>query len=740
VSSERRIGRFVVRGELGRGGMGVVYRAEDPTLGRAVALKLLPPEISRVFHAREQLLAEARAAGVLDHPNICTVYEAGESGEGELYLAMALYEGETLAQRLERGGFTLAEAMDIATQIAQGLRAAHAVGIVHRDIKPSNVMLTRGGLVKILDFGIARAITDPDVTGPSVLGTPRYMAPEQLNGLPDLDGRVDAWALGVMLYEMVAGKAPFGGPNTQALMRAILFDDPMPAGSSADEFWKVKPIILGLLEKDRTRRLTIDQLLDRSTKPVVLPVESPQVKSLAVLPFRYIGAESDGAYFADGLTAEIITDLSKIKALRVTSWTSARRYRDTTLTARDLARELDVHYVIEGSIQRAARNLRATAHLVDATNDAELWSEKYAGTMDDVFDIQERVSEGVSKGLKVALNRESLASSARSITDGHAYDLYLRARGEIWSFTAKGPRRAIVRIDQALSIVGPNALLLATKAAAIWQMVNTGSAPLTDLVQAAQTARRALELDPQSSPALRVLALISAVQGQSKSAEDLIGRALAAAPADPETLSSACFMYTLFGDGERAIALGRRATEIDPLYALHWSALGFAFASVGRDDEAAAAVRRAFDVDAHDLPTRVIAPLILYGRGDPGALMDRVESVASPDHATAGGYAGLAHLTKAALTGDHARVTSLVTPDVQMFLSRGIHNALYGAEIFSLVGDTTRALWFLDKAAGLGLGCYPLLATHSRSLAPLRSAPGFADVLKRVEANWHTRA
>src|SRR5215510_7551807 len=223
----RHIGRFIVQSELGRGGMGVVYRAEDPTLGRAVALKLLPPEVSRNFQAREQLMAEARAAAVLDHPNICTVYDIGESTDGELYLAMALYEGQTLAHRLEQGRLTLSESTDVAIQIGQGLGAAHAIGIVHRDIKPSNIMLTRGGLVKILDFGIARAMSDPDVTGAARLGTPRYMAPEQLDGLPDLDARVDAWALGVVFFEMLAGKPPFAAETTQGLMRAIFFDPPL---------------------------------------------------------------------------------------------------------------------------------------------------------------------------------------------------------------------------------------------------------------------------------------------------------------------------------------------------------------------------------------------------------------------------------------------------------------------------------------------------------------------------------
>jgi TolB-like protein len=471
----------------------------------------------------------------------------------------------------------------------------------------------------------------------------------------------------------------------------------------------------------------------------VASAETPQPKSLVVLPFRYIGAEPDGEYFADGLTAEIITDLSKLHALRVTSWTSARRYRDSTLSARDLARELDVHYVIEGTIQRAGRDLRATAHLVDATNDAELWSEKYAGTLDDVFDIQERVSVGVSRGLKVALGRGAIPAAARSIANPQAYDLYLRARGEIWSFTATGPRRAIVRIDQALALVGPNALLLATRAAALWQIVNTGAGALSNLAEAALTARGALELDPESAPANRVLALISAMQGESTAADQLIGRALAASPADPETLSSACFFYTLFGDGDRAVALGRRATELDPLYALHWSALAFALASIGRDDDAADAVYRAFEVDPSDLPTQVIAPLILYGRGDPSAMMDRLPLAAPPDRATAGGYAGLAFLTRLALVGDRARVLALLTPDVQAFLASGIHNALYAAEVCSLVGEAGRALWFLQKSADLGLGCYPLLAKHSRSLAPLRSELEFARILGQVEASWKSR-
>jgi len=734
-----RIGRFIVQSELGRGGMGVVYRAEDPTLGRAVALKLLPPEVARNFHAREQLMAEARAAAVLDHPNICTVYDIGESSEGDLYLAMALYEGQTLSARLEQGRMTLADATDVAIQIGQGLSAAHAIGIVHRDIKPSNVMLTSGGLVKILDFGIARAMTDPDTTGPTMLGTPRYMSPEQLDGVKDLDGRVDAWSLGVLFYEMLTGTAPFDGPTTQALMRAIFFDPPAPVASDVYDFWKARPLVLGLLEKDRTRRLLIADFLKRIPRPDMSVSEPLRQQSLAVLPFQHLGTATDHEGFADGLTAEIIADLSRIRGLRVTSWTSVRRYRDATMSAPALARELDVHYVLEGSVRRAGPDLRITAHLVDSTNDSEIWSEKFAGTIDDIFDIQVRVAEAITNGLRVAFARESSGGATRPVADARAYDLYLRARGEIWSFTADGPARAIELIDQALAITGPNALLLAARATALWQLVNTGASSLGRLIEAASTARQALALDATSAPALRVLGLITAMRGETKGAADLIDRALASAPADPETLSSACFLYTLIGDSERAAALGRRATELDPLYALHWTGLGFALASLGRHDEAAAAARRAFEVDPRDLPTQAIAPLVLYGRGNLGSVVERLSESTPPGHAMAGGYAGLAHLTRAALSGDRVRVTQLVTPEAEIFLSSGLHNALYAAEIFCLVGDHPRALAFLTRAAELGLGCYPLVATHSRTLAPLRTLPGFAEALKPVEAAWRAR-
>ena len=734
--SVHRIGRFVVRGELGAGGMGVVYRAEDPALGRAVALKLLPPATARNAQAREQLLFEARAAATLDHPNICTIYEVGEASDGELYVAMALYEGQTLERRLDHGRVTLAEATDIAIQIAQGLMAAHEVGLVHRDVKPSNVMLTRGGLVKILDFGIACAVAvDPDETGYLVAGTPRYMAPEQLTHAPMIDGGADAWALGVILYEMTTGDRPFHATDTTSLTHAVLFDSPAAPGTDTPEFRRVKPLVDGLLTKDRTRRLTLAEFLARAPRPAVPATDTPRPKSLAVLPFRSLGHEPDDAAFADGLTAEIITDLSKHSGLRVTSWTSAMHYRRSELKLHDIARELDVHYVLEGTLRRAGRALRITAHLADATNDAEIWADKYSGTLDDVFDMQERVSGAIADGLSVRLGTAEIAAAARPRINPEAYDLYLRARGEIWSFTGDGTDRAIALIDQALALAGPNALLLAARATALWQRVNTGAADLMDLKDAADTAAQALALDATSVPAMRVLALIAAIRGETATARAILTRALNAAGPDPETLSSGCVFFALTGDPDRAIALGRRATDIDPLYGFHWTALALAFATVGRDAEATAAMLRAFEIGPRDLPTRAIGPLILYGRGDLAPVFERLARADADASPMTGTYARMVQLTHAAVTGDRARALGLLTPDVERFITMGLHNALYGAEIFTLIGETERALASLARSAQLGLGCTALVATHSRTLAPLRAEPGFGDILRSIAAN-----
>jgi serine/threonine protein kinase/tetratricopeptide (TPR) repeat protein len=736
--SVRQIGRFVIRHQIGSGGMGVVYRAEDTTLGRAVAVKVLPASLAKDTKARERLLSEAQAAASLDHPNICTVFEVGESPEGELYLVMALYEGQTLAARLAEGPLSPGQATDIAVQIAQGLVHAHEFGIVHRDVKPSNIFLTKGGLAKLLDFGVARHELDLQSTGTLLVGTPAYMAPEQLRNLRDLDGRTDAWALGVVYYEMLTGRRAFPADDIHALMQSIFFDEP-PA-FDRDELNAFERAVRGLLAKDRERRLTLQRFLagPRPTTPADLGVITPpQSKSLVVLPFQNIPPDPDSDYFADGLTAEIIADLSQVPALRVTSRRSAMRYKNTDRPLRQIARELDVHYVLEGSVRRAGSGLRITVSLVDATADAEIWAGKYSGTIDEVFDIQERVALAVVNGLRVRLEAGvERAARSRSIADGEAFGLYLRARNAIWRFSPEAIRQAFTWLDEAQAIVGDNALIMATRANALWQLVNLGAGGAAELADATRIARRALELDAGSVSALRVLALLSGLQGDLPMTRRYLQKAIEADPVDPESLSAACFFAALTGRGDEAVVFGNRVTEVDPLYAFHWIGLALAYVSIGDDEGAVTSALRAFELDPGNAAVRAMGPLILFNRVDRDRLVNLLGQ--SPLLPGVGGYARLAPLTRAAVLGDRDAVLAQLTPEVAGFLGIGLHNAFYVAEILALVGEGTRSLEALRRAVTFGLGCYPLISEHSRCLASVRALPGFAPIAAEVEKAWRS--
>jgi tetratricopeptide (TPR) repeat protein len=269
--------------------------------------------------------------------------------------------------------------------------------------------------------------------------------------------------------------------------------------------------------------------------------------------------------------------------------------------------------------------------------------------------------------------------------------------------------------------------------------VNTGGGDATHLAEAARTATRALDLDPASGPALRVLALTAALRGDVPAADGLFTRALEANATDPETLLSASLFYSLAGYGQRAVDLGRRATELDPLLAFHWTGLALAYACVGQDQEAAAAAAKAFEIDPRDLPTRVIGPLLIYGRGDLGPVLQLLERAAGPEDAALSRYKSLVHVTRHALAHDRARVEALITPVVEKFFQTGVHNALYGAEVFALVGDRARSLALIRRAVALGFGCHPFLAQYSRCLEPLRGEPEFQALLGEVEPIWRAR-
>jgi serine/threonine protein kinase/Flp pilus assembly protein TadD len=485
------IGHYKISEQIGTGGMGEVYLATDMTAGRKAALKLLPVRFTGDAERLTRFQQEARAVVGLNHPNILTVYEIGEDHSTH-YIASELIEGETLRQRLMRGRMELSEAVDVAIQVASALAAAHDTGIVHRDIKPENIMLRPDGYVKVLDFGIAKLaeqevpVTIPTDEAPllietnlgSILGTVRYMSPEQAYGAP-VDKGTDIWSLGVVLYEMVTGHAPFTGDTPGEVMSSILEMEPAPLTTYvAHTPAKLQQVISKTLRKDREERyrsahellvalkdlrhkLEVKAELERSTaapswlrwirSPTALvlgllvavlalalpfywhrnlPTISPPDKSIAVLPLENLSEEKENAFFADGIQDELLSNLSKIADLKVISRTSVTQYKSgVKRNLKEIAQQLGVGHVVEGNVRRAGNRVRVSVQLIDARTDTHLWAEHYERDAADVFAIQTEIAQQIADQLQAKLSpAEKAAITERPTADPVAYALYTQAK------------------------------------------------------------------------------------------------------------------------------------------------------------------------------------------------------------------------------------------------------------------------------------------------------------------------
>ncbi|MGB3862453.1 MAG: protein kinase [Candidatus Aminicenantaceae bacterium] len=576
----KTISHYKILEKIGEGGMGVVYKAEDTKLKRTVALKFLPKEFTRDKDAKDRFIQEAQAAGALDHPNICTVYEIDEV-EGQTFIVMAYIEGQDLKERIKSGLLEIKGALEIAIQVADGLKEAHENGIIHRDIKPANIILTEKGQAKIMDFGLAKLSWGVDLTKTAtIMGTAAYMSPEQAKG-EEVDHRTDIWSLGAMLYEMLTGERPFKITHDQAVLYAILNEDPVPITKIRKDIpQELEKIVKKALEKNLKKRYEdmdamLADLKSVGRKSVSTAADKP---SIAVLPFVNMSADPENEYFSDGLAEDLINALTKITVLHVVARTSSFAFKGERVDIREIGQKLNVDNLLEGSVRKVGNRVRITAQLIKVKDGYHLWSDRYDRNMEDVFAIQDEITEKIMDKLMIALDVREKPPEEHRPVNFEAYDLYLKGRYCLNRFEVD---KALAYYEQAIKKDLDYALAYVS-IAEVYTLLSTGFDILPNkdaMPKARDAAQKALELDPNLAEAYVSLGLVAlSYDWDRKATKKYFEKALELNPNSMSAHQWFEFYWTyMMADLDTATAHLKRALELDPLNFLIQVRLGFMY-------------------------------------------------------------------------------------------------------------------------------------------------------------------
>jgi serine/threonine-protein kinase len=747
------LGPYSIRDLLGAGGMGEVYRATDTRLKRDVAIKVLRERLAENSEALARFEREAQSIAALSHPNILAVHDVG-TDEGLSFVVMELLEGESLRARMERTNLSPRKSIEIARQIAGGLVAAHDRGIVHRDLKPENVFLTREGLVKILDFGLAKQEVvpfshDSQTAAPTlghsqpgtVMGTLDYMSPEQVRGHA-VNHLTDVFSFGVVLYEMLSGQKPYEGESSADIIGAILKEEPRDISEINSSIpLSVRRIVNRCLEKNLHDRFqtardlafalqTVGEAGDEeqgSGAVASQPGVDDASSSVAVIPFTNMSPDPEQEYFCEGMAEEIINSLAGIQGLRVAARSSAFQFNSKSHDAREVGAALKVKTVLEGSVRTAGRRVRVTVQLIDVDNGFQLWSDRYDREMDDIFALQDEISEQVVEALKVTLGTEAKEETKRPTTSVEAYQLYLKGLHNWYKRETGSLQKAADFFEQAVAVDPDYALAHAGLVTSYCSLAFYGMEPSIARARASAAAERAADLAPggvaEVHAALGMYA--SWIAFDWETAEREFRASVEANPSYALAHIWYSMLLATLSRHDEAIALAAHALEIDPLSPYANTAFGLAQVQAGLRNEALPALEESINIDADFLYS-----LWVLGSAY-GALGRHEEAVAILEKAVTLSGRGSYYLSwlgwAYGIAGRKPEAESILDELMAGFSNDDVQPLLL-VQVCSGLGDLNSAFEWLEKSVAHGDPAASFIGFPP--MDPLREDPRFDDIRK----------